>query len=194
MSKQIVLEGWCSIIPDKMYEKWLRLKLIKKGAVDIGTAGGEFDNVFMYVLYKGDESKTCRSKVELKALRADGWEMRRKIFQVTEATIEILHFEVGKWYKDVFLYVETWLKKNKFIDLQSGSFNGGFCAETDPNHEVVKNWGAPLAGPNNKVAQIKEKFGRIVVYFNGLTKQERAKIDRFAVSTEKKFDCICDFV
>lgn len=150
MSKQISLNGWVSVIPNAMYNSWVKRKLIKRGIEDIN-----IDNI-------------------------------------SEDSYKIIQDEVDKWYKDVFHYVEEWLRKHKFIDLKKGSFSGGFCAEFVEN-DVVTNWGAPLSGPKNKVTQIKEKFGRIVVYFSSLNKAEQDKIGRFEKFVERKFDCMADF-
>lgn len=111
---------------------------------------------------------------------------------VSQANYETMQDEVSEWYEDVFHYIEEWLRKHKFIDLKKGSFMGGFCAELKEN-DVVTNWGAPLSGPRNKVTQIKEKYGRVVVYFSNLNDAEQAKIGRFEKFIERKFDCITDF-
>ena len=104
----------------------------------------------------------------------------------------ILQQETNKWYKEVFGYVEKWLKKHKFIDLKKGSFDGGFCA-TSTEDDTTEKWGAPLAGRRNKVVQIKKKFGRVTVYFGRLTPKERTKVNRFQKHLCAKYDCIACF-
>lgn len=101
--------------------------------------------------------------------------------------------QVNEWYDKVFEYVRVWLIKNDYIKLKSGSFEGGFCVEDNPTAEVVLSWGAPLSAPGNKVMQIKEKFGEIVVYFCETTEKEDKEIEKFAKHVEKKFDCCTRF-
>jgi hypothetical protein len=192
MSKQIVMHMWTSVIPDKMYESWIKRKMIKRGADDFMESAGKNVGRFCDIFHMDSTSKIALTKDESRRLRSEGWKHAYTRFMVSSDTMEIMNKEVGEWYKDVFLYVEEWLKKNKFIDLRKGSFRGGFCA-VEKEDDTTKGWGAPLAGSRNKVCQIKEKFGRITVYFNKLNKTEQTKINRFAKYVEKKFDCVTIF-
>jgi len=192
MSKQVVLEMWVSIIPDKMYDSWIKRGFIKRGAYDLVECEGKYCNQFCDVLSKDNVRKISFSAEDTRILQKESWRKVYHRFNVSHANMEIIRKEVGEWYKDVFLFVEKWLEKHKFIDLKKGSFRGGFCA-VEQEDETTRGWGAPLAGPRNKVVQIKEKFGRIVVYFGNINKIERAKINRFAKYCERKFDCCADF-
>lgn len=112
--------------------------------------------------------------------------------EVSEEQRKKIREAISDWYGKVFDYVENWLEKEDYIQLQKGSFSGGFCAEYEEN-EATENWGAPLADEGNKVGQMKEKFGRVTVYFHGLTDNEREEINRFARHVEEKFDCETSF-
>ena len=112
--------------------------------------------------------------------------------KMPEESFNLLVKEVNDWYKAVFKYAQKWLVDHNYIDVKKGNYLGGFCA-VPREDETTKSWGAPLSGPRNKVVQIKEKFGRIVVYFQGLNEQDEKKIARFEKFVERKFDCICDF-
>ena len=111
---------------------------------------------------------------------------------VAKNIYDIMHQEVLEWYDEVFAYVTNWLTENNFIKLKSGSFSGGFCATTIPD-DTTKAWGAPLAKEDNKVVQIKEKFGRIVVYTCGLTVEEDIQLRAFEQFIMRKYDCEADF-
>lgn len=202
MAKQIILTGWVSIIPNKMYDGWIKKKWIKKGASHISCGDDDtcgFKDCLMKDKDAGDgkfgrEWKLSGSKSETKRLIAQGFKKERKQFYVTEQAYKAIREEISNWYEEVFDYVTEWLTFHDYIKLKKGSFSGGFCVETNPDHEVVKGWGAPLMDDGNKVVQIKEKFGRIVVYFMCLTKKEQAEIKKFGKDIEKKFDCEADFV
>jgi hypothetical protein len=202
MSKEITTGGWVSVIPDQMYSKWVKKGWIEKGYVHFGegdeTRMGGKEIMEKEIAGKADWPQTERqlagSKSEVKRLETLGFKRGRKQFYVKPEYYEKMRNEIGAWYDVVFDYVNKWLETEKLACLERGSFNGGFCAETNPDHEVVKNWGAPLAKPENKVIQVKEKFGRIVVYFGGLTKEESTKVKKFSKHCEKKFDCCADFV
>jgi len=143
MSKTIDVGGWISIVPDKMYNRWVKENLIKPNQIKINT--------------------------------------------------DAFNEEINAWYDEVFKYVRECLVKKEYIKIKQGTFDGGFCVESNPDSEVVKNWGAPLADEGNKVIQIKEKFGEIVVYFQGLTEEQDKEIEKFAEEVEKKFDCVTRF-
>jgi hypothetical protein len=192
MSKEIVMGGWVSIIPTKLYNSFVKRGFIAKGSIHISDSTDIMDQ-FCDIMEMNGKRYVAKSKSEARRYVAQGMKKLKSVYFANPQNYEIMHKEVSAWYKEVFDYVEKWLKDKNFIKLQRGSFKGGFCAETDPKRDVVTNWGAPLADEGNKVVQIKEKFGRIVVYFGGLTKQERTKIDRFAKAVEKRFDCCADF-
>ena len=186
---------WVSQIPTKMFDSWVNRKLIKKNAWDFvevdGTACNRYHDVMAKDGCKG--WKEAYNKNELQDLRDKGWKVVYHRFGVSRDTMLTLQLEAGEWYSSVFLYVENWLKKNGFIELKSGSFSGGFCA-TDSPDRTTEIWGAPLAGKKNKVAQIKEKFGRITVYFDVLDPKERAKVEKFEKHVQEKFDCSTSFI
>lgn len=164
------MNGWCSIIPDKMYQSFVERGFFKNG-----------DSSFMDHKYHSSWYKILLNK----------WQ--RKYVEVNKNDFSVMDKEVRTWYAGVFKYVTDWLKKNDFISLKKGSFDGGFCAESDPNADTVKRCGAPLVYKKNKVAQIKEKFGEIRVYFDYISKEERKKVYKFSKQVEKKFDCITVF-
>ena len=197
MSKELVLTGWVSIVPDKMYNGWIKKKWIERGAVWI-SCGDDDTFGFKDCLWKDGEKengyakrnwKISGSKSETKRLETQGFKKERKQYYVTEQAYTAMRKEISNWYDEVFAYVDEWLVKHKYISLEKGSFSGGFCAETNPDHEVVKNWGAPLAKEDNKVTQIKEKFGRITIYFTSLSKEQWKEIKKFDKHLRKKFDC-----
>lgn len=194
MSKTIVLNMWCSIVPDTMYSSWVKRKFIKRGACHISEAKEELVGTYVDCLEKeGEKSwKNAYTSAETKALKADGWRLVYHTYCVNDMQMSTIHSEIQAWYKEVFAYVKKWLTDKKFISLKKGSFDGGFCA-TGREDETTKAWGAPLANEENKVCQIKEKFGYVTVYFTALTKEERAKVNAFAKHVEDKFDCACSF-
>jgi hypothetical protein len=192
MAKQVSLNMWVSVIPNEMHDGWVKRKFIPRRAWDICETDSKDRQGWVEVLDKKDEKRTCVKKEAAKEMKKQGWKRVYERYQVDEQTMDIIHKEVSLWYKEVFDYVNMWLRKHKFIDLEKGSFDGGFCAVPNED-ETTKGWGAPLARRENKVVQIKEKFGRITVYFGGLTDKERAKIDRFEKAVSKKFDCSCVF-
>jgi hypothetical protein len=129
---------------------------------------------------------------QVKEYKKKGYQDGRRVIILKQAHYNKMHEQVTKWYNEVFDYVTTWLEQNSMISLQKGSFSGGFCA-VPVEDDTTKNWGAPLAKPYNKVCQIKEKFGRIVVYTYGLSKEEKNKLDKFEDDVSKMFDCCADF-
>jgi len=165
VSKEIVMNGWVSQIPNSMYYRWVRAKYIKDGD-------------WNFVDYKF--KKTWRT------LFVDY--MRH----IKEVDFEKMHKEVKEWYNDVFKYVTAWLTESGYIKLKNGSFEGGFCAVPQEDN-TTKDWGAPLEEEGNKVIQIKEKFGRIVVYTGGLTVKQQADLAMFEKHVSEKFDCCADF-
>ena len=193
MAKQIQIDGWVSIVPSAMYDSWVAKKWIKKGASAFSGTDNKSQLGYIRTLEKKGKRKHARTLRESRYLQDKKWVPVHNTWIIKEEDLEKIHEEISTWYSGVFNYVETWLKEHKYIDLASGSFLGGFCAETDPEHEVVKKWGAPLANKMNKVAQIKEKFGYIVVYFNGLTDEEQKEIENFAKEVETKYDCLTRF-
>jgi hypothetical protein len=199
MSKQIILDGWVSVIPNKMFNNWVKKKWIPKEAVYI-SSGKKICSKDILAKQVSDGSaymatqwKLSDSISETRRLIAQGFKKQRKQYYVTEKAYTKIRKEIGKWYDDVFSYVGEWLKTNGYMDLQKGSFDGGFCAVTKED-ETTKKWGAPLAGPKNKIAQIKEKFGEIVVYFTSLSDKEEKQIKQFSKEVENKFDCITRFI
>ena len=183
---------WVSIIPDKMFDSWVKKGYINKTVKEIVEGEEPWIDTVGYVLEKDSERKIEHSLAEVRNLKKQGWKVLYKRNQVEGKTFKKMQNEVHNWYDKVFAFVNAWLKKENLIVLEKGSFNGGFCA-TDKEDDTTKNWGAPLAKPENKVIQIKEKFGRIVVYTGGLTKEEQVKLENFAKLVEKKFDCCADF-
>lgn len=169
MSKEVLFDGWISQIPDEMYDNWVKLKYIKKGQTN-------------FIDYKF--SKSWKDFFQAKFVK--------KMVELKPEIYEKMHLEVNKWYAEVFSYVTNWLKTNKYIKLKKGSFNGGFCAVSKED-ETTKGWGAPLSAKGNKVAQIKEKFGAITVYFDGLTEAQKKDIGDFEIHVVEKFDCVANF-
>ena len=189
MSKQITMSMWCSVIPDKIYNKWVNKKWIPRGASNFAGSDKNIKGHYGYFLQNGEIRKYTRKIGEVRRLKIQGFEEISKTWILSKSRYEKMREEVGKWYDSVFKHVTEWLTDNGFIKLKQGSFDGGFCVETDSERDVVKNWGAPLADEGNKVVQIKEKFGAIVVYFAGLTEKEAKKVAKFERSVQKKFDC-----
>lgn len=161
MAKQILFYGWVSIVPDQMIKDWVKAKYLPHTKIR--------------------EIRECLEPKD----RAT-----KDIAYVKEADYNVMHDQVGKWYDEVMAYVTNWLKEKGFIKLVKGNFRGGFCA-TEHEDETTKNWGAPLAAPDNRVIQIKEKFGQIRVYFTGLSAEEKVEVEKFRKHVEKKFDCSC---
>jgi len=202
MSKEIVLAGWVSVVPNKMFNGWVKKKWIPKDAVYISC--GEDDSFKSEDVLEKDEDmvdpknplihwvsplrKFSSSKSETKRLEAQGFKKKRKNYYVTEEAYEAIRDEVHAWYDLVFAYIDEWLIKNKFISLKKGSFGGGFCAVTNED-ETTNSWGAPLANDDNKVVQIKEKFGQFRVYLTSCTEKDYKKAKKFQRDIEKKFDC-----
>jgi len=192
MSIEVVFHGWVNQIPNKMFSGWVKKAYIPEAARFL-VSGGKKELGWSYTLKKDPgEIETCVKSV-MRRLTAQGFKIVRTSYVVEEKIFAEMEKEVKRWYAEIFDYVETWLKEKGYMKIKKGSFRGGFCAESDPAKDVVKGWGAPLADEGNKVVQIKEKFGRIVVYFGGLTEEERAEINKFAKRVEKKFDCVTDF-
>jgi len=195
MSKTISFSGWVSQIPNAMFNKWVKNGWITKETTHIGCADKNETQGTKYRLSKDGDWKWVPSKSMVRRLTHEGWTDDEYTIQlVKEELYEKMRNETKKWYNSVFAYVKKWLNDNNFIHLKSGSFDGGFCVESNPNLEHIKNWGAPLADEGNKVIQIKEKFGRIVVYFSSTTPEETKKIEEFEKHVSKKFDCCADFL
>lgn len=191
MSKEIVINMWCSVVPDAMYNKWIKKGWIHKGDHDLQSFTKE-DKMYYEILEKKEDRKVVHCEKTVESMKKNGWRSVRKVTNVPPKILAKINEEVNIWYIKVFDYVTKWLKKNKYIQLKKGSFNGGFCA-VQKEDDTTKKWGAPLALKRNKVAQIKEKFGYITVYFDSLTKEERVQIEEFAKKVEKKFDCLTRF-
>ena len=104
-------------------------------------------------------------------------------------TYDAMRTEVIEWYDGILDYVEKWLIRNNLLKISKGDIRTQMCVETDPKSEAVKNWNAPLAKKGNKVAQVKEKFGLVTIYFRKTTQEEWDKIKKFAQKVEEKFDC-----
>jgi hypothetical protein len=163
------MNGWVSIIPNYMYERWERLGYIKRGAWNF--VDYKFKRTWRNILTSYTKRSMCRVKDE----------NYKKMLQ-----------EVEKWYSEIFKYVTAWLTECGYIKLKKGSFSGGFCA-TPTEDDTTKGWGAPLAEDGNKVIQIKEKFGRIVVYTGDLTVKQQADLAIFEKHVSEKYDCEADF-
>ena len=191
MSKTIVKEFWISIIPDKMYNSWLRKGYFPKGAVRF-TYSDKDKPGWEYLLQKDNQRKRA-STYSMQKLKKEGWRTISRYYCVTSKCMKRMDKEIKKWYLKVFDYVIKFLEEKNYIKIKRGDFRTGFCAETNPKREVVTHWGAPLAKKGNKVIQVKEKFGRIVVYLDSLTSKERGEIIEFSLHIEKKFDCETSF-
>jgi hypothetical protein len=191
--KTIMLENWVSSIPDKMFNKWVKNGIVPNDADIISEGKKGARSKYIYHLQKDELHKYPFCKSEKRRLIAQGFEEKGKCWVLSGAKFYKLKREVASWYDRVFTYITNWFTDEGFIDLKSGSFSGGFCAEEDPNNDAVKSWGAPLANEENRVAQIKEKFGDFVVYLYGTTEDEMKKITKFARKVEKKFDCMTRF-
>jgi len=198
MAKEIMFGGWVSIVPDKMLKSWIKRKFIPNDRVlCFGEDGNKLNhgNIIHRFLLLNDEGyiedhKWCKTKQEIKEFLKLGYKKDNcKVILLYSEIYNIMHKEVRGWYQQVFDYIEEWLLINNLLHIEKGNLQTGFCVESDPNHEVVKDWGAPLAKENNKVVQMKEKFGEFVVYFTGLTDKEDKLVKKFAKEVEKKFDC-----
>ena len=183
-----MISSWINIIPTKMYNSWVKKKWIPARAYMI-TSNKEDADTYAYQVRKDDDWKWVSNLKELREHKADGWRLSKKTYIVSEKNMLKIRQEVGKWYNKVFDYIYKWLNENDFIKLKSGSFSTGFCVESDPDREVVKDWGAPLANEGNKVVQVKEKFGQFRIYFMNLTEEDQKKIKIFEKNVKKKFDC-----
>ena len=181
---------WSSIIPTKMYKKWVSRKWIPDGANHFVSAGKGKHSRYEEILEKDGARKLIPSSAsKKKRLLIQGWHSVTKRYAVSEKRYGNMCNEVNSWYEKVFAYINNWLRYNRYIKLQKGSFNGGFCAELNPEADTVKNWNAPLADKGNKVTQIKEKHGYFTVYLDNLSKKEQKEIKEFAKRVEEKYDC-----
>jgi len=189
MSREVVFGMWVSQIPEKMYQSWVSKGYIMPGSREFEPGK---ENGWNFVFDIKQKRVNTNSLSEKRRYEAMGGRLIYSRFIVKDKEYEKMQKEVGKWYDEVFDYVTKWLERNNLIHLKKGSFNGGFCAVSTED-ETTKGWGAPLAEKKNKIIQIKEKFGRIVVYTHSLTKEEREKLDKFAIHCEEKFDCTPDF-
>ncbi len=202
MAKEIVIGGWVSIVPNKMVQSWIKRKFITNAKI-LNFGETEIENEHGDIIYRlslldeegwTKESKWVKTKKEIRDLKKLGYKNNKHaMIIIVSKYYNIMRQEVSKWYQEVFDYIEEWLFRNGLLHLEKGSLQTGFCVESDPNHEVVKDWGAPLAKENNKVVQMKEKWGEVRIYFCGLTKEENNKVKKFAKEVEKKFDCRADF-
>jgi hypothetical protein len=193
MSKQITMSMWTSIIPDKMYDKWVKNEWIPKGSNDFIPVEDDHNPKWQYVLDKGGKRGSACSKSEKRRLNAQGWKDVYTRYCVPDDIYEKMLKDVRKWYNKVFDYIEKWLIEENFVKIKKGSFRGGFCVEENPERDVVKEWGAPLADKGNKLIQLKEKFGRFTAYFGNLEEGDREKIGEFEQHCRNKFDCECWF-
>jgi hypothetical protein len=187
MAKEISMGMWVSVIPDKMYDSWVKRGFIKKTATDFEDYSGK-KHGFVSVMEKDGVRRVLDCTLETKILKDLGWKRIYRRYRVKSDIYDIMRKEVGEWYDKVFLYVTAWFKEHGYIKLKKGGFSGGFCA-VHKEDETTKGWGAPLAETGNKVVQIKEKFGHIVVYLDSLSEANKKEIDKFAKHVEKKFDC-----
>jgi hypothetical protein len=201
MAKEIQFSMWVSIIPDRLYASWIKNKFIPKTTICDFVATDSL-NDHGKIFYRFDKRtgdlekpdyKWVSSVEDRKILRKAGYKNTRKQMAVSTTKYELMKDAVSIWYETVFDYVELWLKKHGYLNLKQGKIQSGFCTEPSADSETAKNWGAPVAAEGNKVSQMKEKFGRITVYFDGLTESERKKIKAFERAVEKKFDCVACF-
>lgn len=201
MSTPITFGLWQSIVPDKMVDSWVEKKYIpNKDVLDFSKLLSDdpanhtlWGVLYRYSLRNADDfvqSVKWVPDTEIPKLESLGYEDDEiSVILLDPKSYEEMREEVGKWYDEIFDYVEQWLFENNLLHISKGSLQTGFCVETDPKHDVVTGWGAPLAKENNKVIQMKEKFGRITVYFGGLTDSERKLVRQFSEDLEAKFDC-----
>jgi len=198
MAKEIMFGGWVSIVPNKMILSGTKRKFINSrklsrvNEIDATEKHGDVAHIFSLLNNEGYVSnyKWYKTKQEIKdCLRLGYRNDKHSIIVLNTKIYNIMHQEVHDWYKQVFDYIEDWLLRNNLLHIEKGGLQTGFCVESDLNNEVVKDWGAPLAKENNKVAQMKEKFGFFTVYFYSLTDKDDKKIKKFAKEVEKKFDC-----
>ena len=200
MSKQASFSGWVCVIPDKMIASWVKKKYLPSateldfGEVEEGSGRNHWDLLHRMSLM---DKKGCtkdfiwaKTQQEINKYKKLKYKFDCLSVRLLDTEVyDIMRGEVHDWYKNVFDYVEKWLRNSDLLRLKKGDIQTGFCVETDPNHDVVKRWNAPLAMKGNKVVQVKEKFGRITVYFGGTTQEEWESIQKFAKGVEKKFDC-----
>jgi len=184
---------WMSLPPTKMVKDWIKKKYLPSmeclslTATDVQLKHG----LLISRCDKGPESKWVETRAEALDLCKHGYTIERTQIYIHEEPYEKMLTEVNDWYDKVTEYVTAWFVKNKFINLKSGSFTSQFCVQ--PQDSEASKCGAPVAGENNKVDQIKEKFGQIIVYLKGTTPKEDAKIKRFEKAVEKRFDCAAYF-
>lgn len=203
MSRQVNFGGWIAIIPNKMVKSWLKRKFIKNPKI-LDFCSADSDDKHNDVIHRFSllddkgclrEFKWCKNKKEMQECKKLGYKDEKHSVVLLDPKIyDAMREEVHKWYDNIFDYVEEWLFRNNLLHIEKGSLQTGFCVEFDPNHEVVKDWGAPLAKENNKVSQMKEKFGFVIVYFYSLTDSEEKMIEKFAKEVERKFDCKTRFI
>jgi len=202
MAKEILFGGWVSIVSNKMIKLWIKRKFILNDRVlcfngtEDNKKHGDILSRFSLCDDKGcvKNYKWCKTKQEKQdCIKLNYKDDKHKIILLDSKIYNIMQQEVNKWYQEIFDYIEEWLLRNNLLHIEKGSLQTGFCVESDPNHEVVKNWGAPLGKENNKVVQMKEKFGEFRVYFYSLTDEEDRKINKFSKEVEKKFDCSTNF-
>ena len=205
MSQQISFSGWISQIPNQIVASWIKKEFIPDDKVLAFSRVGDEDNRGKHgdILRRMTLSDTKGYMKDFKWVKTNregikyrnlGYEFDGVFVRLIDTKVyDKMHSMVSRWYRKVFDYVEAWLRETGLLQLKRGNIQTGFCVESDPDHEVVKKWNAPLADKGNKVVQVKEKFGRIVVYFGGLTKSDRKKVDMFAAEVALKFDCVPDF-
>lgn len=169
MSKEIMLSGWVSVVPNKMVKEWIKKKYIPNNKILNFTESNKKENDGI-VFYRMDNSKGLSysdykwvKKEEFDKYKKTGYVNSRKTLMLSQEHYNLMNSEVREWYNEVFAYIEKWLKDNDF------------------SYE------------NHRISCIKEKFGQFRVYFNGLTSKEKEKIEKFKKQTEKKIDCVCMF-
>lgn len=198
MAKQVCFSGWISIIPDQMLKNWVKAGYIPNTKVlFFSELRPKEDSKAGEILYQMSNGKDYHDwegkwvkKSEMPELEKKGWKITNIVIGVKNIDYNTMKTQVNNWYDEVLEYITLWLTEKGYIKLQKGSFKGGFCA-TDQEDETTKDWGAPLASPENKVVQIKEKFGQIRVYFTSLSDAEDKELNQFQKHLEKKFDCQC---
>lgn len=204
MAKEIDMSGWVSIVPDKLIKSWIHNKFIPRTALRSFTETDKREE-HGKIVYRYNDPKSMNNKphyvwvssTDKKAIQVcikHGFKKTRSQMFVHTDKYNLMRDTISVWYESVFNYVEAWLKKHGYLNLKQGNIQSGFVTESNANSETAKGWGAPVAAPGNTVAQMKEKFGRITVYFSGCTLKERQKAEVFARRVEKKFDCCTCFV
>lgn len=204
MAKQIMFDGWVSIIPNKMYDVWIKNKFIPKTTVSAFVAADDESNQHGQVWHRytnmdpakihgRDTHAWVRGKADIHTYVKAGWTRTRTHMAVSQHKYNLMKEMVSMLYDSMFSYAEMWLVDHGFLKLKSGDIHTSLCV-LPPGTQNCVSTHIPVACPKNKVSQMKEKFGRMTIYFTGLTAAERKKVKAFEKSFRKKFDCETCFV